>query len=58
MRSEAEVKRLLKYANKVARRGVRWDDGYTYSVPAKEMAEYASVILELITVIENTGATR
>lgn len=47
--------KLLARARKIATQGVAKDDGYTYHVPAKDLAEYREVISELV---ERTSTLR
>lgn len=49
--SDSLIERALLVANK----GVSNDDGYVYSVPARDLAEYRETIMALVSEIQNHG---
>lgn len=48
---KADVVELLKNADILSYKGVQTDDGYSYTVPAKDLVNYAETIRELITLV-------
>ena len=50
-------KELIAAARKVAYKGVAMDDGYTYSVPARDLVRYRETILKLVHALESAETT-